>query len=88
MLSFRERRIARSAARRAWIESNGNGDDALAIFGQDPRIVKLDPALIALLVQIAIVLIEYWLRNQVDEPSEVWQPGEPYYGEGDENDAD
>jgi hypothetical protein len=86
MLSFRERRIARSAARRAWIEANGSGDDALAIFGQDPRIVGLDPALIALLIQIAIKLIEYWIKNNTDEPSEVWQPGEPFYDEV--NDAD
>lgn len=86
MLSFREKRIARSAARRAWIESKGNGDDALLIWNNDPRIVKLDPAVIALLVQIVMLLIEHWLKKGIDEPSEVWQCDEPGYEEV--NDAD
>ena len=50
---LRQRVLARAAARHAWILADPKGEDATIGFKADPRIVDLDPALIALLVQIA-----------------------------------
>jgi hypothetical protein len=87
-LPIRQRALARAAARRAWMEAEGSGDDAMLIFEQDPRIVDLDPATIAILIKIAIMLFEFWLKNNVSEPSVVADTSEPLDVWTEEADAD
>jgi hypothetical protein len=84
---LRERLLTRAAARHAWVKANGKGEDAIIELKADPRIVDLDPALIALLVQIALALFAYWFSMGIDEPSIVPQSEEPISWE-ERNDAD
>jgi len=77
---------ARQAARQAWISAKQSGDDAILIFERNPSIASLDPVTIALLIRIAIMLFEHWMRKKIDEPSVVIQPDEPGFDEA--NDAD
>ena len=81
------KRLARAVARHAWIESHGSGDDAVLLFRDDFRVRSLDPALIALLLQLAILLFQHWSRRKIDEPSVVGSEDEPIDWEN-ENDAD
>jgi len=74
---LRQRLLARAAARHAWVRAHGKGEDAIIELKADPRIVDLDPALIALIIQIALALFAYWFSRQIDEPSVVPQADEP-----------
>jgi hypothetical protein len=74
---LRLRLLTRAAARVAWVKSGGKGEDAVIVFQDDPRLYGLDPALIALLVQIALLLFKHWLENKIDEPSVVPSADEP-----------
>lgn len=80
------KRLARAVARRAWINAGGIAEDAIIDFHQDFRIKSLDPALIALLIQLAIKLFEYWLKNRIEEPSVVASADEPISYEDDDAD--
>lgn len=84
---LRERLLTRAAARHAWVSAHPKGEDAIIGFRADPRIVDLDPALIKLLVQIALALFAYWFSMGIDEPSIVPQSEEPVSWE-ESNDAD
>ena len=85
-LKLVDRIKARQAARQAWIASKQQGEDAILLVQQDSHIAKLDPATIALIIQIAIMLFKFWQSRQIDEPSVVIQADEPGFDEV--NDAD
>ena len=82
------RKLARSVARDVWMRCESCGEDAKLLFEKDPRIVGIDPALVLLLVQIAMMLFEYWMKNQIDEPSVVADYSEPVDVWTEDNDAD
>jgi hypothetical protein len=85
---LRIRLLTRAAARSAWVKSGGKGEDAVIDFQNDPRLYGLDPALIALLVQIALLLFKYWMENRIDEPSVVPSLDEPVDYETEDSDGD
>jgi hypothetical protein len=85
---LRMRLLTRAAARSAWVKSGGAGEDALIDFQNDPRLYGLDPALVALLVQIALLLFRYWFENKIDEPSVVPSADEPVDYETEDVDDD
>jgi hypothetical protein len=85
---LRMRLLTRAAARSAWVKSGGKGEDAVIDFQNDPRLYGLDPALIALLVQIALLLFKYWMENRIDEPSVVPSADEPVDYETEDADGD
>jgi hypothetical protein len=85
---LRMRLLTRAASRMAWVKSGGKGEDALIDFQNDPRLYGLDPALIALLVQIALLLFKYWMENRIDEPSVVPSSDEPVDYETEDADGD
>ena len=85
---LRMRLLARAVARSAWIECGGCGEDAKIGFIADRRLYGLDPALIALLVQIALLLWKYWQENQIQVPSVVPSALEPVDFETEDIDAD
>ena len=81
------KRLAYAVARRAFLTADRCGDNARLEFQSDPRIRGLDPAVIQLLLAIALLLFQYWIQQQIDEPSVVPTGLEPIDWEG-ENDAD
>jgi hypothetical protein len=85
---LRMRLLTRAAARMAWVKSGGKGEDAAIDFQNDPRLYGLDPALVALLVQIALLLFRYWFENKIDEPSVVPSADEPVDYETEDVDDD
>jgi hypothetical protein len=70
-LSRNDRRLARSIARHAWIQSGNDIETADVIFRGNSKLVGLDPATILLLVQIAIKLWQLWIAKKHDHPSAV-----------------
>ena len=74
---LRMRLLARAVARTAWVECRGCGEDAIIGFQADRRLHGIDPALIALLVQIALALWKYWQEQQIQVPSVVPTALEP-----------
>jgi hypothetical protein len=52
-----------SAAQDAYLQSKGNRKEFERIFRSDSRIVSLSPIVIALLVKIAFVLVEFWMTR-------------------------
>jgi hypothetical protein len=84
---LRMRLLTRAAARSAWVKSGGKGEDAVIDFQNDPRLYGLDPALVALLVQIALLLFKYWMENRIDEPSVVPSADEPVDYETEDSDG-
>ena len=81
------RQLAYVAARRAWIQARQQPEDAQIEFRGDFRVRGFSPAMIELLLRIAILLFEYWRQNKVDEPSAVPTGLEPIDWE-ESNDAD
>jgi hypothetical protein len=88
-MSLDQRRIRkiRLHARAAFIKSGGSVEDAISLFQEDAEMRSIDPAMIALIVQIAIAFFEYWSSRNLTEPSVVADLLEPYIME-ESNDAD
>ena len=88
-MSLDQRRIRkiRLHARAAFIKSGGSVEDAISLFQEDAEIRSIDPAMIALIIQIAIAFFEFWQSRNLTEPSVVADLSEPYIME-DDNDAD
>jgi hypothetical protein len=88
-VSLDQRRIRkiRLHARAAFIKSGGSVEDAISLFQEDAEMRSIDPAMIALIVQIAIAFFEYWSSRNLTEPSVVADLLEPYIME-ESNDAD
>jgi hypothetical protein len=82
------RLLTRAVARSAWIECQGCGEDAIIGFQSDRRLYGLDPALVALLVQIALALWKYWHEQKIDTPSIVPSALEPIDWESDDDDEE
>lgn len=70
-LSLSDRRLARSLARQAWIQSCNDIETADVLFRGSSKLVGLDPATIFLLIQIAIKLWKWWAESRHDHPSAV-----------------
>ena len=85
---LRMRLLARAVARSAWIKSGGGGEDAIIDFQADHRLRGIDPALVALLLQIALLLWKYWLENKIETPSVVPSTLEPVDFETEDIDCD
>lgn len=85
---LRMRLLARAVARSAWVDCKGCGEDAIIGFKSDRRLQGLDPALVLLLVQIAMLLWKYWQENKIDTPSVVPSALEPVDFETEDIDGD
>ena len=85
-LSADDQRDLRDAASHAWKQTNDRLLPKLRakmLFQQDARvqrIAKLDPATIALFLQIAVMLWKWWRDRKVSDPSVVASAGEPTFG--------
>ena len=77
MLTIRQRIQARRMARACWIRSNADVQQAELLFRSAPEMQAIDPALILLLVKIAIELFMYWQSHKISEPSAVPSELEP-----------
>ena len=77
VLRLRMRLAAREIARQAWVKSHGRGDDARLLFESNERIQKFSPAIILLMLQLAITLWQWWKDRGIDEPSAVASMDEP-----------
>lgn len=77
MIRLSLRRLARQVARDAWIKSKQQGDTARSLFESDPRLMALDPATVLALLQIALLLWEWWRKRKIEEPSIVAMSDEP-----------
>jgi len=86
-LNKSQKLFAYEKARKAWVKGQGKRVEASRLFELDEDIAKLDPALIKLLILIALLLFEYWINSEVDEPSTQPTGHEPINWE-DENAAD
>lgn len=84
MLKLRQRLLARHIARDAWIASRGSGDEAKILAEADCRVRGLDPATIMLIIQLAMLLWEYWSKKKIDEPSTIPSALEPVNWEADD----
>jgi hypothetical protein len=80
-------RKIRLHARSAFMRSGGSVEDAIWLFQEDAEIRSIDPAMITLIIQIAIAFFEYWRSRNLREPSIVADLAEPYIKE-DTNDAE
>jgi hypothetical protein len=84
-LSADDERDLRDAASDAWKQPSGRFFPHLRarmLFQSDPRvqrIAKLDPATIALFLQVAVMLWQWWRDNKISEPSVVAMSGEPCF---------
>jgi len=87
-LSRSDRRLARSIARHAWIQSGNDIETADVIFRGNSKLVGLDPATIFLLIQIAIKLWQLWSEMRHDHPSAVASANELQIMEIGEDDGD
>lgn len=87
-LRRRERQYARSLARQCFIEANGDQATFETLFNARARTVSIDPAMLALLIQLALMLFKWWIEKEIQEPSVVASSDEPGYFDEDENDAD
>lgn len=88
MLKGRQRRLARQAARKAWIECGQDSSKLEATFDTEMKSYGMDPSTILLLLQIALKLWEWWRSNHVSEPSVVVSSSEPQFDYEDENESD
>ena len=70
-LNLSDRRLARSLARHAFIESRGDIETAEVLFRGNSKLVGIDPATILLLISIAFKLWQFWSSRRHDEPSSV-----------------
>lgn len=77
MLTIKQRIQARRMARACWIRSNADVQQAELLFRSAPEMQAIDPALIMLLLKIAIELFMYWQANKISEPSSVPSELEP-----------
>ena len=87
-LRRREKQYARSLARQCYMESGGNEQEFSFLFRARAESVSIDPALLALLLQFAMVLLKWWLEKNISEPSVVASMDEPGFYDEDANDAD
>jgi hypothetical protein len=87
-LSRSDRRLARSIARHAWIQSGNDIETADVIFRGNSKLVGLDPATILLLVQIAFKLWQLWIARKHDHPSAIASSDELRIMEIGEDDSD
>lgn len=83
MRKLRQWKIARTVAREAWIHCSGNTDEAMSEVDADLQSLGLDPATIALIIEIALMFFNWWRQHNVSRPSRLPQVGEPVY-QGDE----
>ena len=71
-LSFRERRRGYRLARRSWMLAGGNRQRAEKEFKAQARAEGIDPATLALLFRLALLLFDWWLSKGIQSP-----PAEP-----------
>jgi len=71
MVRRRHKRLAREIARESFIACKGDTEASLAYFRAHPRLFAIDPQLIVLMIQIAIMLWKLWQSRSVSEPSVV-----------------
>jgi hypothetical protein len=64
----------------------GNLEVADAMAREELRHAGIDPALIALLINIALLLWKYWMEKDIKEPSVVESADEPIDWEDGEDD--
>jgi len=88
MLGGRIREIVqdvRSITRNGWIKANGNPDEAKRIMEQDVRAkygsVMGVLAIIILLIQFGVALINFWNLVNMSNPPDSPGPGEPEWDE-------
>lgn len=67
-LNIIQRVAARAIVRKKWIESGGDVDKALELYKADHELVGIDPALMLLLVELALALLKYWRDSRVGSP--------------------
>jgi hypothetical protein len=75
-LSRRQKNIARTVAKEAFVEAGGDRSEAERIVRERMQ-RKMGSVFVAIAIKLAIELILYWLRNRTTEPSAVFQAGEP-----------
>jgi len=85
MLTLRQRIQARRIARTCWVRSNNDPQQAELLFRSMPEMQAIDPALIILLVKLAIELWMYWQQHNISEPSSIPSEAEPGDWSGDES---
>lgn len=74
----RQQRIqARRIARACWVRSNGDIQQAELLLKSMPEMQAIDPALILLIVRIALELFAYWRQHHISEPQSVATADEP-----------
>jgi len=71
MLRRRHKRLSYEIAREAIIACQGDAEAALAYFRAHPRLYAINPQLLVLMIQIAIMLWNYWRDRSISEPSVV-----------------
>lgn len=75
--SHQQRRLARRVAIDAWKAGKRDDESLASRFNSDPRITKLDPATIILLIKIAITLWQWWKARKIENPTVQPMQGEP-----------
>lgn len=76
-VSRREKRLTRRAARNAWMRCGGNFEVAEDMARKELSMASVDPQLIAILIQLAILLWQHWYSKGIKEPSVVASADEP-----------
>ncbi len=82
----RHKRLARRAARSAWMRCGGNLQVAESMFRDEMAMESIDPQTLMILLQIALMLWKWWSENNVKEPSVVASSDEPIDWEDGEDD--
>jgi hypothetical protein len=82
----RQKRLARRAARNAWMRCGGNLEVADAMFRDEMRMESIDPKTLMILLQIALMLWKWWQSQNIKEPSVVESSDEPIDWEDGEDD--
>lgn len=82
----RQKRLARRAARNAWMRCGGNLQVAEAMFRDEMAMESIDPQTLLILIQIALTIWKWWKEKNVSEPSIVASSDEPVDWEDGEDD--
>lgn len=69
--------LARGVAHTAWAKAAGDYSTAVELAKQDSRLAGIDPAIVIAIIQLCIVILQYWMSNKIAAPSHIPVLGEP-----------
>lgn len=77
-IAEKDRPTVRKVARKCYVQSGGDPDIARGLLREEFRTYGFSPAVIILLIRVALVLLSFWFSEGVDDPGPTPLEGEPW----------